>query len=60
MSEPENKKDLRRQKLADKSYKKQTLSEEQRFLSKSKKQLKKKIEDIKADELWEDWENEIY
>lgn len=60
MTEPENKKDLRRQKLADKNYKKQNLSEEQRFLSKSKKQLKKKMEDIKADELWEDWENEIH
>ena len=45
MSEPE-KKDLRRQKLVDKNYKKEKLSEEQKFLSKSKKDLKRKIEDI--------------
>lgn len=50
------KKDLRRQKLADKTYKKEYISEEQRFLSKSKKQLKKKIEDLREEELWDDWE----
>lgn len=55
-----DKKDLRRQKLADKSYKKQKISEEQRFISKSKKELKKKIEYIREEELWEDWENEIH
>jgi predicted transcriptional regulator len=55
MSEPE-KKDLRRQKLVDKNYKKEKLSEEQKFLSKSKKDLKRKIEDIIEEELWNDWE----
>ena len=55
----DNSKDLRRQKLADKTYKKQIVSEEQRFVSKSKKQHKRKIQDMKAEELWEDWENEI-
>lgn len=54
-----DKKDLRRQKLAD-THKKEKITEEQRFVSKSKKQFKKQIEDMKADELWEDWENEIY
>ena len=55
-----NYKDLRRQKMVDKNTKKDMVSEEQRFLSKSSKQHKRKVQDMKADELWEDWENEIY
>ena len=55
-----DKKDVRRQKFVDKNLKKQQISEEQRFIAKNKKQLKRKMEDMKADELWEDWENEIY
>jgi len=57
MSDPD-KKDLRRQKLADKSYKKHQISDEQRFISKSKKQFKKNIEKIIEEELWEDWEQD--
>jgi hypothetical protein len=62
MNSPDNnKKDLRRQKFLSKSApKRDSVSEEQRFLSKSKKQLKKKIEDIRGDELWEDWEDNNY
>lgn len=61
MIEPDNNKDSRRQKkIVDKNYKKPIISEEQKFLSKSKKQLKKRMEDIRAEELWEDWEDEIY
>lgn len=56
MSDQENKKDQRRQNLADKSLKREGISEEERYVSKSKKQLKKKKEDLKADELWDDWE----
>jgi len=59
MTEPENQKELRRKKLTD-TYKKEKVSEEQRFVSKSKKQFKKQKQDIRADEIWEDWENEIY
>lgn len=55
-----DKKDFRRQKFVDKNLKKQQVSEEQRFIAKNKKQLKRKMEDMKADELWEDWENEIH
>jgi hypothetical protein len=54
----QDKKDLRRQKLVDKTYKKPQPSEEQKFISKSKKQFKKKIEEIRGDELWEDWEQD--
>jgi hypothetical protein len=59
MTEPDNQKDQRRQKIADKHYKKPLVSEEQRFVSKTKKQMKRKMQDIQADELWEEWENEI-
>lgn len=60
MSEKDNNnKDLRRQKFADKTYKKHQVSDEQRFVSKSKKRFKKQIEEMREEELWEDWENEI-
>lgn len=59
MSE-QNKKDIRRQKFEENHGKKHKVSEEQRFVSKNKKQFKKHIEDIRAEELWEDWDNEIY
>jgi hypothetical protein len=55
----QDKKDLRRQKL-EKAYKKDRISEEQRHLSKSKKEHKKKMQEMQAEEKWEDWENEIY
>lgn len=54
-----DKKDLRRQKFVEKTYQKPRVSDEQRFVSKSKKQFKKKIEEIREEELWEDWENEV-
>lgn len=55
-----DKKDFRRQKFLEKNIKKQQISEEQKFIAKNKKQLKRRIEDMKAEELWEDWENEIH
>lgn len=55
-----DKKDFRRQKFLEKNLKKQQISEEQKFIAKNKKQLKRRIENMKADELWEDWEDEIY
>jgi hypothetical protein len=54
------KKDLRRQKFVEKNHKKPQISDEQRFISKSKKQIKKRLEDIRGDELWEDWEEQDY
>ena len=60
MTDPDNKKDLRRQKLAEKNFKNDHLSDEDRFVSKSKKQHKRKIQDIRAEELWEDWEDEVH
>lgn len=51
-------KDLRRQNIHGKNFKKHQVSEEQRFLSKSKSQLKKKKQDLYEEELWEDWEQD--
>jgi hypothetical protein len=38
------------------------ISEEQKFEYRSKKQFKHKLQDIKQQEIWEDWENsdELY
>lgn len=38
------------------------ISDEQKFEHKSKKQFKHRLQDMKQQELWEDWENadEIY
>lgn len=59
MSE-QDKKDLRRQKqFINKTRQKPKISDEQRYLSKSKKQLKNKIKEIQAEEIWEDWEQDI-
>lgn len=55
----QDKKDIRRQKI-EKTYKKDRVSEEQRHLSKTKKQHKQKLQELQAEEKWEDWENEIY
>lgn len=57
MHDSDNRKDNRRQNLSNKYYKKEKISEEQRFLSKSKKEKKQKIEHLREEELWEDWED---
>lgn len=57
MNDPENRKDNRRQKFSKNNVKKEKISEEQRFLSKSKKQKKQEIENMRQEELWEDWED---
>lgn len=55
----QDKKDLRRQKqFINKARQKPKISEEQRYISKSKKQLKNKIKEIQAEEIWEDWEQD--
>lgn len=56
MKDPENRKDSRRKNLQNNFRSKQEVSEEQKFLNKTKKQLKKRIEDTRAEEAWEDWE----
>lgn len=58
MSDQDNK-DIRRQKqFINKTRQKPKVSDEERYLSKSKKQLKNKIKEIQAEEIWEDWEQD--
>ena len=59
MNEPNERKDQRRQSFFNKNNKKNDFAEDQdqRFISKSKKERKKKIEDLRGEEVWEDWEN---
>jgi hypothetical protein len=56
----QDKKDIRRQnQFLNKNKQKPKISEEQRYISKSKKQLKNKIKEIQAEEIWEDWEQDF-
>lgn len=56
----QDKKDIRRQnQFLNKNKQKPKVSEEQRYISKSKKQLKNKIKEIQAEEIWEDWEQDF-
>lgn len=56
----QDKKDIRRQnQFFNKNRQKSKISEEQRYISKSKKQLKNKIKEIQAEEIWEDWEQDF-
>lgn len=58
MYEPDPRKIYRREKILDKHLKKDKSShQEQRFITKSKKEKKKQIEHIREQEIWEDWEN---
>jgi hypothetical protein len=47
-------------KRAKENTKKEKISEEQRFLSKSKKQKRQEIEELRQEEIWEDWEDGDY
>jgi hypothetical protein len=49
-------KNSRRQKFNEHKNRKFDVPEEQRYISKSKKQLKKIKEEIRVEEIWEDWE----
>lgn len=58
MKDTDNRKDSRRKSLENSQRSKRDVSEEQKFMNKAKKQLKKKIEDARADEAWEEWESD--
>lgn len=60
MTEPDNKnrKENRKKNFLDKQKKHFDLSEEQKFLSKSKKAFKHKKLSIQEEESWEDWDNQ--
>ena len=48
----------RKQFVGNKQKHKDNVSEEQKFVSKSKKAFKNKVKEIQVEEVWEDWENE--
>lgn len=59
MTDPDHRKDSRRKKIQENHHNKNTntADDERRFINKSKKQFKRKIEDMRAEERWEDWED---
>ena len=60
MTEPDNNRKENRQKsFLDKHRKNNDLTEEQKFLSKSKKAFKQKKQHIREEELWEYWEQDL-
>jgi hypothetical protein len=52
-----DRKDFRRKNIKNKSLDKKDRFDEEYYAPKTKKELKKRMEDMKADEIWEDWEN---
>ena len=56
----EDRKLFRRNSFKNKHLNKKTKNQEARDSVKIKKERKSRIERMKEDEIWEDWENEIY
>lgn len=54
----ERRKNKKKNNLQHKNKGQYEISEEQKFVSKSKKAFKHKIENIRSNELWEDWSNQ--
>lgn len=52
-----DRKEIAKKNFTNKKKRDKDISEEQRFISKTKKQFKSKIEDIRQEELWEDWDH---
>lgn len=59
MKDSDNRKINRKKNWDHNCYKKHEISDEKRFLNKAKKQFKKKLEDTRAEEVWDDID-EIY
>lgn len=51
-----NRKDFRRKQIVNKFLDKKDKNEEAHNSPKAKKEIKRRMEDMKADEIWEDWE----
>ena len=56
----DDRKSSRREKLTSKKKVDQNFDQSNRDIKKIKKDYKSKIEEIKQEELWEEWENEIH
>ncbi len=55
-----DKKIVRKEKIESKKNKRFDFSEEKQLERKSVKGFKNKIRELREEELWDDWENEIY
>lgn len=51
---------VRKEKFESKKNKKFDFSEEKQFERKSIKGFKNKVRELREEELWEDWENEVH
>lgn len=56
-NEPRERKSLRKQHVGNKKKSNYDITEEQKFVSKSKKAFKNKKQNLHEEELWEDWED---
>ena len=52
-----DRKDFRRKSIKNKSLDKRERYEDDYYAPKARKQIKKKMQDMQAEEIWEDWEN---
>jgi hypothetical protein len=53
----DDRKDYRRKNIKNKSLDKRNGFDDESYVPKVRKEIKKRMEDMKADEIWEDWEN---
>jgi hypothetical protein len=51
-----DRKEIAKKNFTNKKKRDRDISEEQRFISKTKKEFKSKIENMRQEELWEDWD----
>lgn len=52
-----DRKDFRRKNIKNKSLDKRDRYEDDYYAPKARKEIKKKMQDMHAEEIWEDWEN---
>jgi len=52
-----DRKDFRRKNLKNKSLDKRDKFEDDAYIPKARKEIKKKVQDMRAEEIWEDWED---
>lgn len=53
----DDRKDYRRKNIKNKSLDRKNHFDDEVYLPKNRKEIKKKMEDMRADEIWDDWEN---
>lgn len=53
----DDRKDYRRKNIKNRFLDKKDHFDDEYYAPKTRKEIKKRMEDMKADEIWEDWEN---